>query len=42
MPGIDLPLFGCLLVVTVAFAPEGILGLIRRLGRARRPAPAET
>ena len=42
VPGIDLALFGCLLVVTVAFAPDGILGLIRRLGRARRPAPAKT
>ena len=41
-PGIDLALFGCLLVVAVAFAPDGILGLSRRLRRARRPAPAET
>jgi branched-chain amino acid transport system permease protein len=42
VPGIDLALFGCVLVVTVAFAPDGILGLMRRLGRARRPASAET
>jgi branched-chain amino acid transport system permease protein len=33
VPGIDLALFGCLLVVAVAFAPRGILGLV---GRTRR------
>jgi branched-chain amino acid transport system permease protein len=34
VPGIDLMVFGALLVVAVAFAPDGILGLARR----RRPA----
>ncbi|HEX2552342.1 MAG TPA: branched-chain amino acid ABC transporter permease [Microvirga sp.] len=37
VPGIDLVVFGALLIVTVAFAPDGILGLLRRLlGKARR------
>jgi branched-chain amino acid transport system permease protein len=30
VPGIDLALFGCLLVAAVAFAPNGLLGLFRR------------
>jgi branched-chain amino acid transport system permease protein len=34
VPGIDLMVFGALLVVAVAFAPDGILGLARR----RRPS----
>jgi branched-chain amino acid transport system permease protein len=34
VPGIDLVLFGILLIVTVGFAPRGILGLVDRL-RAR-------
>ena len=33
VPGIDLMVFGGLLVVAVAFAPDGILGLLRRLRR---------
>ena len=32
IPGIDLVVFGLLLVVAIAFAPDGILGLTRRLG----------
>jgi branched-chain amino acid transport system permease protein len=39
VPGIDLALFGCVLVAAVAFAPDGLLGLARR-ARARL-APAE-
>jgi branched-chain amino acid transport system permease protein len=37
VPGIDLVVFGALLVVAVAFAPHGILGLLRRL-RERVPS----
>ncbi|HEY8381847.1 MAG TPA: branched-chain amino acid ABC transporter permease [Microvirga sp.] len=32
VPGIDLVIFGALLIVAVAFAPDGLLGLLRRLG----------
>ncbi len=32
IPGIDLALYGTLLVLVVAFAPQGIHGLVRRLG----------
>jgi branched-chain amino acid transport system permease protein len=39
VPGIDLALFGCLLVAAVAFAPNGILGLAR--GRQPRFAPGK-
>ena len=31
LPGVDLVLFGVLLIVTVGFAPRGILGLVSRL-----------
>lgn len=34
VPGIDLMVFGMLLVVAVAFAPDGILGLARRVRRS--------
>jgi len=41
LPGIDLVIFGVLLIVMVAFAPTGAMGLLRRLtGRLKRPAPA--
>jgi len=40
VPGIDLALFGCLLVATVAFAPDGLLGLARRLRARLAPASA--
>ena len=41
LPGLDLVIFGVLLIVMVAFAPDGAMGLLRRLGRRfRRPAPA--
>ncbi|KAA2232473.1 branched-chain amino acid ABC transporter permease [Salinarimonas soli] len=41
LPGIDLVIFGVLLIVMVAFAPDGAMGLLRRLrGRLRRPAAA--
>ena len=33
IPGIDLALFGALLIVAVAFAPNGLHGLVRRLGQ---------
>jgi branched-chain amino acid transport system permease protein len=29
-PGLDLVIFGCVLIVVVAFAPRGIVGLLRR------------
>jgi branched-chain amino acid transport system permease protein len=39
-PGIDLLVFGLLLVVAVGFAPTGILGLVARLrGRRSRTSP---
>ena len=43
VPGIDLVVFGALLVLMVAFAPDGLMGLLARLGRrlVRRPALAE-
>ena len=31
LPGVDLVLFGVLLIITVGFAPRGILGLVARL-----------
>lgn len=37
VPGIDLVIFGALLILAVAFAPDGLLGLMRRL-RLRRQA----
>lgn len=40
IPGIDLMVFGTLLVVAVAFAPDGILGLVRRLRRSFQPSGA--
>lgn len=45
VPGLDLMVFGALLVAAVAFAPDGVLGLLRRLRvrtrlRARRAAGA--
>jgi branched-chain amino acid transport system permease protein len=36
VPGIDLVIFGTLLIGVVAFAPDGILGLLRRLRGNRR------
>lgn len=41
VPGIDLVVFGALLIVTVAFAPDGILGLLRRLVGRALPRRAE-
>jgi branched-chain amino acid transport system permease protein len=38
VPGIDLVIFGALLILAVAFAPDGLLGLMRRLGLRRRAA----
>ena len=40
VPGIDLMFFGGLLVAAVAFAPDGILGLLRRLRRTIQPSGA--
>jgi branched-chain amino acid transport system permease protein len=40
IPGIDLMVFGALLVVAVAFAPDGILGLLRRFRRSVQPSGA--
>ncbi len=36
IPGIDLVLYGLLLVAVIAFAPGGIMGLLRRPRRAGR------
>jgi branched-chain amino acid transport system permease protein len=42
IPGIDLVVFGILLIVMVAFAPDGVMGLLARLRRlVRRKRPAE-
>ncbi|MCW1838826.1 branched-chain amino acid ABC transporter permease [Prosthecomicrobium hirschii] len=38
VPGIDLIVFGILLILAVAFAPRGLLGLFDRLIRRPRPA----
>ncbi len=41
LPGIDLVIFGVLLILMVAFAPTGAMGLLKRItGRLRRPAPS--
>jgi branched-chain amino acid transport system permease protein len=44
IPGIDLVIFGCILILIVAFAPDGVAGLARRLraraGRGAKPAGA--
>jgi branched-chain amino acid transport system permease protein len=37
VPGIDLVVFGACLIVVIAFAPQGLIGVLRRFG-ARRPA----
>lgn len=39
IPGIDLVIYGALLVAAIAFAPDGIMGLLKRFTRKRRPAP---
>ena len=42
IPGIDLVLYGALLVAAIAFAPDGIMGLLRKLGRkGKSAAPTE-
>jgi branched-chain amino acid transport system permease protein len=33
IPGIDLVIYGALLVAAIAFAPDGMMGLLKRLGR---------
>jgi branched-chain amino acid transport system permease protein len=38
IPGVDLVVFGVLLILCVAYAPGGVLGLLRRLGRKGKPA----
>jgi branched-chain amino acid transport system permease protein len=35
IPGIDLVLYGLLLVATIAFAPDGLMGLLKRLVRRK-------
>ncbi len=35
-PGLGLVLFGAVLILVVRFAPQGIVGLLRPLGRRRR------
>jgi branched-chain amino acid transport system permease protein len=41
-PGLDLVIYGCVLIVVVAFAPRGIAGLIDSLGRWLRPPTSST
>jgi branched-chain amino acid transport system permease protein len=45
-PGLDLVIYGCVLILVVAFAPRGIAGIIddlrRRFGSAKPVAPAPT
>ncbi|MBL8588331.1 MAG: branched-chain amino acid ABC transporter permease, partial [Methylobacteriaceae bacterium] len=41
VPGVDLSVYGVVLVLVVAFAPDGVLGLARRL-RARFASAGET
>jgi branched-chain amino acid transport system permease protein len=38
IPGVDLVLFGILLVLVIAFARDGLQGVLTRLSRVRRPA----
>jgi branched-chain amino acid transport system permease protein len=42
-PGLDLVIYGGVLILVVAFAPQGIAGIFTRLHRRlfRRPLPAE-
>jgi branched-chain amino acid transport system permease protein len=41
IPGVDLVIYGALLVLAIAFAPDGIIGLFRRIRlRLSRAAPA--
>ncbi len=35
IPGIDLVLYGLLLIATIAFAPDGLMGLLKRFGRRK-------
>jgi len=35
IPGIDLVLYGLLLIATIAFAPDGLTGLLKRLARGK-------
>jgi len=39
IPGVDLVVFGVLLIVAIAFAPKGAIGALRRLIPLRAPAP---
>ena len=42
IPGIDLAVYGAVLILVVAFAPGGVLGLIHRLlSGLTRPRPAK-
>jgi branched-chain amino acid transport system permease protein len=41
-PGLDLAIYGGVLILVVAFAPRGIVGLFVDLGRRVRPAKAVT
>lgn len=35
IPGIDLVIYGALLIAAIAFAPDGMMGLLKRLGRGQ-------
>jgi branched-chain amino acid transport system permease protein len=39
-PGVDLTIYGGILILVVAFAPRGIAGVLRDAYRALRPVPA--
>jgi branched-chain amino acid transport system permease protein len=40
IPGVDLIVFGVLLILAVAFAPKGVIGLLRKLRARRKQVPA--
>jgi len=42
IPGIDLMLYGALLVAAIAFAPDGIMGLLRKLKRTPKAKSTAT
>jgi len=40
-PGLDLALYGCILVLVIAFAPRGIVGILTDIKRCLHPAKTE-
>lgn len=41
IPGIDLVIYGALLIAAIAFAPDGIMGLLRRMLRSKSAAKTD-